>query len=112
MSRSDDCMTNRRPTLMWTTRTLLLAVGLVVTIAPAYARASGAKAIVQRGQDSLANGGLFKALSVGDRVNARRLIITGPDGYARLEVLSDGSTFEVFPNSRDVFRETPGNWAH
>jgi hypothetical protein len=24
--------------------------------------------------------------------------------------LSDGSTFEVYPNSRLVFRDTPGNW--
>jgi hypothetical protein len=37
------------------------------------------------------------------------VIATGPDGSAMFKV-SDGSTFEVFPNSRVVFRATPGNW--
>jgi ferric-dicitrate binding protein FerR (iron transport regulator) len=37
------------------------------------------------------------------------LIMTGPDGHAVLQV-SDGSTFEVYPNSRVVFRKNPPNW--
>ena len=80
-------------------------------MAPLAAQDSAAKVIYQVGQVSLANGGYFKALSVGDTVKAQQLIVTGPDGYARFEV-SDGSTFEVFPNSKVVFRETPGNWQH
>jgi ferric-dicitrate binding protein FerR (iron transport regulator) len=100
-----------RSTLTWTTRTLLLATALVVSIAPLAAQDSSAKVIYQVGQVSTASGGYFTTLSVGQKVNARQLIVTGSDGYARFEV-SDGSTFEVFPNSKVVFRETPGNWQH
>src|SRR4051794_29437001 len=101
----------RRSKLTWTTRSLLLAAALVVLAAPLAAQDSAAKVTYQSGQVSLASGGYFKALSIGDKVKAQQLVITGPDGYARFQV-SDGSTFEVFPNSRVVFRKTPGSWEH
>jgi hypothetical protein len=50
------------------------------------------------------------ALDVGDLVQVRQLIITGPDGHALFQV-SDGSTFEVFANSQMIFRKNPPNWA-
>jgi len=34
--------------------------------------------------------------------------VTGPDGYGRFQV-ADGSTFEVFANSKVIFREHVGN---
>jgi len=49
------------------------------------------------------------ALSIGSAVRPQQVIVTGPDGYATFRV-SDGSTFEVFPNSRITFRNTPGDW--
>ncbi len=49
------------------------------------------------------------ALQTGDHIRPGQLIITGDDGYALFKV-SDGSTFEVFPNSRVSFRDNPGNW--
>jgi hypothetical protein len=49
------------------------------------------------------------ALSVGDAVEPSQIILSGPDGFAVFEV-SDGSTFEVFPNSRVVFRDNRANW--
>ena len=49
------------------------------------------------------------ALSVGDKVKVQETIVTGKDGYALFQV-SDGSTFEVYPNSRVVFRKNPPNW--
>lgn len=49
------------------------------------------------------------AISVGDTIQVQQLILTGADGHAQFQV-SDGSTFEVFPNSRVVFRKNPGNW--
>jgi hypothetical protein len=94
----------------WMNVSLWLAVALVVSMTPLAAQDSAAKVIYQTGQVSLANGGYFKALSVGDMVKVKQLIITGPDGYARFEVLSDHSTFEVFPNAKVVFREVPGAW--
>jgi hypothetical protein len=42
-------------------------------------------------------------------VQLQQVIMTGADGYAVFQV-SDGSTFEVYPNSEIVFRRTPGNW--
>jgi hypothetical protein len=48
-------------------------------------------------------------LNPGDSVQPRQIIITGPDGFAVFQV-SDGSTFEVFPNARVVFRENAGSW--
>ena len=49
------------------------------------------------------------ALNIGDQVQVKQLIITGPDGQARFQV-SDGSTFDVYPNSRVVFRKNAPNW--
>ena len=68
-----------------------------------------AKVISQTGQVSVVKDTQPWALSVGDSVQIRDLIITGPDGHALLQV-SDGSTFEVFPNARVVFRKNPPNW--
>ena len=49
------------------------------------------------------------ALSVGDTVQVRQVIVSGADGHALFKV-SDGSTFEVFPNSYVTFRKNPPNW--
>jgi len=48
------------------------------------------------------------ALNVGDIVNPRQEILTGLDGYAKIQV-PDGSVFEIFPNSRATFRSNQGN---
>jgi len=90
-------------------RTVALAIALVVCLAPLVAQDSGAKVLVQSGQVSVMNGGYLQALNVGDKIRMQQMIVTGPDGFARFQV-SDGSTFEVFPNSKVVFRDTPGNW--
>jgi hypothetical protein len=101
---------NRR-SHMWTARTLSLAAALVFVMTPLVAQDSAAKVIYQVGQVSISDG-YMKALSVGDIVKVKQLIVTGPEGYARFEVLSDHSTFEVFPNAKVVFRSTPGAWDH
>lgn len=44
------------------------------------------------------------AVSSGERVRIQQVITTGADGYARLEV-AGGSSFDVFGNSRVIFRE-------
>jgi ferric-dicitrate binding protein FerR (iron transport regulator) len=41
-------------------------------------------------------------------VRVGETIVTGAQGYARLQI-SDGSTFDVYPSSRVVFRANPGN---
>ena len=91
---------------------LLLAATAVVSHAqfsPFNASNYAAKVITQSGQVSVFKDAQPWALSIGDTVQAKDLILTGPDGHAILQV-SDGSTFEVYPNSRVVFRKNPPNW--
>jgi ferric-dicitrate binding protein FerR (iron transport regulator) len=102
----------RRTTLTRTGRSLLIAAALVLSLAPLHAQDSSAKVIYQVGQVSLQNGSALDVLKVGDAVRVQQMIVTGPDGFAKLQVQSDGSTFEVYPNSRVIFRETPGAWDH
>lgn len=44
------------------------------------------------------------ALSAGEKVPVRQIITTGEDGYARF-VVAGGSSFEMFANSRVIFRK-------
>ena len=44
------------------------------------------------------------ALSSGEQVRVHQLITTGPDGYAKF-VVAGGSFFEVFADSRLIFRQ-------
>jgi hypothetical protein len=99
----------RRHTLTRTLRTLLGATALSVCL---HAQDPSARVIEMNGQVSVMSdvNGYAKALNQGDLIQPQRLIVTGPDGYARLQVVSDGSTFEVFPNSRVMYRENRGNW--
>jgi hypothetical protein len=62
-----------------------------------------AKVTYLTGQVSVMKGSSPWALNTGDTVTRRQMIVTGPDGYAQFQV-DDGSTFEVFPNSKVIFR--------
>jgi len=91
--------------------TVLLAAAIVAVAqisVPSLGSPEAAKAISLAGQVSVLNDNQPWALSSGDEVKLGQVIISGPDGYAVFQV-SDGSTFEVYPNSRVVFRKTPGN---
>jgi hypothetical protein len=82
---------------------------LGVCAVPGFAQDSAAQVVTMNGQVSVLRDSSPWALHLGDSVQPRQTVITGADGYALLRV-SDGSTFEVFPNARVVFRNTPGNW--
>ncbi len=77
-------------------------------IMPAPAE-SAAKVISLTGSVSILKDNQPWALSVGETVPVRQVIVSGPDGHALFQV-SDGSTFEVFPNSYVTFRKNPPNW--
>ncbi len=49
------------------------------------------------------------ALNSGDVVQPEQVIVTGTDGWGVFQV-ADGSKFEVFPNSRVIFRANRGDW--
>jgi hypothetical protein len=68
-----------------------------------------AKLLSFTGQISYMRGSDLWALNVGDTVQPQQVIVTGPDGHGLFQV-SDGSTFEVFPKSRVVFRQNRGDW--
>lgn len=93
-----------------------LWVGLLVLPALAWCQFPGvggspdsaAKAVSVTGQVTVLRDNQPWAVNAGDLVRMGQIIVTGGDGYAVFQ-LSDGSTFEVFPNSRVLFRQTPGN---
>jgi len=70
---------------------------------------SAAKVITLTGEVSVLKDSNPWALQVGSTVQLKQMIVTGPDGYAKLQV-SDGSTFEVYPNSQVTFRNNPSDW--
>ena len=91
---------------------LLFAASLAVSLAqmpPSDSGTYAAKVVSAAGQVSVLRDTQPWALSVGDSVQVRELILTGPDGHALFQV-SDGSSFEVYPNARVVFRKSPPNW--
>ena len=67
-----------------------------------------AKVVTVTGQVTILRDSQPWALNLGDQVKLGQAIVAGPDGFAVFEV-SDGSRFEVYANSRVVFRQTPGN---
>ena len=91
---------------------LLLAVTAVVCLGQSFFSDSAgyaAKAVTLTGQVSVLRDLQPWAISVGESVKVQERIITGPDGHAVFQV-SDGSSFEVFPNSDVVFRKNAPNW--
>jgi ferric-dicitrate binding protein FerR (iron transport regulator) len=80
------------------------------TAVPSGFGPEGAARVVQlTGQVSVLKDSAPWALSMGSLVQVRQVVVTGADGYAMFQ-LSDGSKFEVFPNSRVTFRANPSNW--
>ncbi len=70
----------------------------------------GAARLIQVvGDVSVLKGSEPWVLDAGDIVRPKQVILTGPDGFAVFR-LEDGSTFQVFPNSRVTFRANPGDW--
>jgi len=102
----------RRSTLMRTARVLSSVIAVVVYLFPLQAQDPNATVLEMTGSVSVMSGvgGYATPLFQGGSVKQQQMIVTGKDGYARFQVSSDGSTFEVFPNSRVIFREQLGNW--
>ena len=91
---------------------LLLAAALGVCLAqpaPGVPSDSAATVITLTGSVSVMRDSTPWALAEGSPIRPGQMVITGPDGYAKFQVF-DGSTFEVFPNSKVLFRNNPGNW--
>jgi hypothetical protein len=96
----------------------LLVSGLGLTYCPVYAQLPNlfppeqqysAQVVQLDGQVSVLKDREPWALKAGDWVQRRQEIVTGANGYALFRV-TDGSTFEVFPNSHVIFRNNAGDW--
>jgi len=87
----------------------LLFAAVCLWCAPTYAQEGVARVVTLNGQVSVLRDDSPWVLNAGDSVKQHQIIVTGSDGFAVFQV-SDGSTFEVFPNSRVVFRDNPGSW--
>lgn len=107
----------RRITFARAMHTLLIAGALVVPLHPLRAQCvlsadslgTGAMVLLQSGDVSTAGdrAGYRLTIKLCGVVKQQQVIKTGLDGYAKFQV-SDGSTFEVFPNSEVTFRKTFG----
>lgn len=94
----------------WTSRKLLITAAVAVSFASSLAAqdfTNAAKVLVMSGRVSVLQDSNEWALSAGQFVRPQQVVITGDDGYAKFE-LQDGSTFEVFQNSRTIFRPAQG----
>ena len=91
---------------------LLLAAMAAVCLAqfppPSDSGQYAAKVLTMSGQVSVLKDMRPIALNEGSLVQVQEMIVTGPDGHAVFQV-SDGSTFEVYPNSNLVFRKNAWN---
>jgi hypothetical protein len=67
-----------------------------------------ATVLAQAGQVSMEKDGQDWAVGQHDRIPVTTPLVTGTDGYARLQV-AGGTSFEVFAHSRVIFRRNPGN---
>lgn len=68
-----------------------------------------AKLLSYTGQISVMRDSNPWALNIGDLVQPQQVVVTGADGWGVFQV-SDGSKFEVFPNSKVVFRANRSEW--
>jgi hypothetical protein len=75
----------------------------------AYSQSGKATAIQLVGNVAVMkdSSGYRTALFNGNQVSPGQMIVTGSDGYAQFRV-ADGSTFEVFPDSQVMFRNSMG----
>jgi hypothetical protein len=92
----------------WLLSTALACVCSAQGLPSIFSSDAAAKVTQLNGQVSVLKDSTPWALQVGSSVQVRQVIITGADGFAVFQV-SDGSTFEVYPNSRVVFRANPSN---
>jgi hypothetical protein len=99
----------RNVIVMRATLWLPLAAAVVLSVAPLRAQGAAATVVEMTGQVSVLKDGYPVALFQGNFIREKQVVQTGPDGYAKFQ-LSDGSTFEVFPNAQITFRDHYPSW--
>lgn len=87
---------------------LVCQAGVLPGIESLFGDDVAARVVSREGQVSLYKDNTYWAIDAGDTVRVRQVVVTGADGHATFRV-SDGSTFEIFPNSQVTFRANPGS---
>lgn len=103
--------------MAWSSKTRQLALrgGLCLLVllggpgAALAADSAAARVLRVTGRVSVQRGADLWAVHASDFIQPGEVILSGPDGYALVQ-LEDGSQFEVFADSRVVFRANRGNW--
>ncbi len=103
--------------VVWTQRgrraSAFVALWLALAVLPGLLRAqfddssNDATLMSAVGDVSVLRSDSIWVLFPNSTVQPGETIITGPDGFAEFQV-ADGSTFQVYPDSRVVFRKNPG----
>ncbi len=88
---------------------LLAACATVQAQSPLPDPDGAAKLLNFTGQLSVMRGSYAWALNTGDAIKPLETVVTGPDGWGIFQV-ADGSKFEVYPNSKVIFRANRGDW--
>jgi len=101
--------TERMKSAAWLLAAAALAVSPCAAQAPQALNGAAATVISLIGQVSVLRDNYPQVLNIGDAVQPQQIIVTGPDGFVTFR-LADGSHFEVFPNSRAIFRKNQENW--
>ncbi|MEP7353298.1 MAG: FecR family protein [Acidobacteriota bacterium] len=90
---------------------LLTAITSVVCLGQfSDAGVHAAKAETATGRVSVERDRQLLAIMPGDILKVQETVVTGVDGHALFRI-SDGSTIEVFPNSRFTFRKNAPTWS-
>src|ERR1035441_9387842 len=84
----------------------LLWAAACIYIVPIHAESGAAKVITLNGQVSVLRDDSPWVLNVGDSVQPRQIVITGPDGFAVFQVPAAGIS-EFSPTARVVSRGIP-----
>jgi len=87
----------------------LLLVFFALALPLSAQKEVAAKVVSLSGQVSILRDGTTWALNAGDQVQPQQTVVTGADSYAVFQV-SDGSTFDVYPNAQVIFRNNRGDW--
>lgn len=79
-----------------------------VTFAAASAPNNQARVTAAQGQVSVDRDQTAWAITSGEQVRAKKVLVTGPDGFARLEA-DGGVYFEIYANSKVRYRSNSGD---
>jgi FecR protein len=101
----------KRTSLSRIGRAACIALGALVCIQPLAAQPVATVEQLMGQVSLMQDGRIDKPLTVGFKVRAQQMIVTGPDGYAKFH-LEDNSTFEVYQNSTVKFRSDWPSWTY